>query len=786
MQIKRLQIQNFKIFENFTISFSGKDLIVFDGPNGFGKTSLYDAIELLITGKLRRYQKMVEINIDHREVTKGNPFLNDKGQAGDLFVKAEIEINGKIICLIRIGDREALKSDSQMGQFHFYLYTLPNFDSLDFLLVDDEFTFLTGIFGDDYRQNFQYLNYIEQEENTYLLKNKDKDRKEAIGHLFNTSEFEYRIKQLDETSKKIGTLCGAQAERALKKQKAYLDEEKNKFKGIRDEVPYKKIISWKDIPWDAEIFSPSNSQYLKWLGGEGELARIAAFIEHADLYKKNSENRKLDLLIGNEFLLTQLLKFWNFIERSEEFRSRLSLQNSIKALLQTYEKGLEDAISKGRLTLTSQLRDLLESEVDVEEYANALEKILVLQKNANSLGRLLISIKDSRRILIEHFSKLPSGSHQDNDCPLCGYSWDTPEELKGKFIEQENYIQSLILTSGNDLNISLENFRENFILPIGKFLNEYISAKSVDELFIEKLSDAKDNRIKLASLHKNFVDANIDLSPFLNDQPLESKKIELDGLIKQIDNRKYSINIDALGADFDEIFFKIFDENFDLVTLINKEVLAEKYKYINWQFSLSQSAYVSDLQKQYDAQFKKYTDATAIKSKINLLKKIYEQSLNEHQKKVINDIEILFHIYSGRISLDCQGGLGLFISSEKNGIRFLENASKSHDAIFTMSSGQLSSLVISFTLALNKRYAKNNLLFIDDPVQTLDELNVAGLIDLLRNEFSDRQIFISTHEDMMSAYIRYKFQRSGLETERINFKAIQLLNTEKVVPNIAN
>jgi exonuclease SbcC len=65
------------------------------------------------------------------------------------------------------------------------------------------------------------------------------------------------------------------------------------------------------------------------------------------------------------------------------------------------------------------------------------------------------------------------------------------------------------------------------------------------------------------------------------------------------------------------------------------------------------------------------------------------------------------------------------------------------------------------------------LLLIDDPVQTMDEINVADCIDLLRHEFRDRQIFISTHEDHASSYFRYKFGKANLEIQRINFKDIQ-------------
>jgi hypothetical protein len=39
-----------------------------------------------------------------------------------------------------------------------------------------------------------------------------------------------------------------------------------------------------------------------------------------------------------------------------------------------------------------------------------------------------------------------------------------------------------------------------------------------------------------------------------------------------------------------------------------------------------------------------------------------------------------------------------------------------------MSAGQLAALIISFTPALNKKYSLNKILFIDDPVQTVDAL----------------------------------------------------------------
>jgi DNA repair protein SbcC/Rad50 len=198
--------------------------------------------------------------------------------------------------------------------------------------------------------------------------------------------------------------------------------------------------------------------------------------------------------------------------------------------------------------------------------------------------------------------------------------------------------------------------------------------------------------------------------------------------------------------------------------------LDQKRKYIQWKYSLHQNRTFLEKKAGCDRRREQFDNALTLKTnKIDAPKKIYDSSLKRYQKEVIEEIEIIFHIYSGRIVQDYQCGLGLFIA-EKDGIRFLENPSKTHDAVFSMSSGQPAALIISFTLALNKRYSRTKLLFIDDPVQTLDELNIAGLVELLRNEFRGRQIFISTHEDKMSAYMRYKFEKFGLKTQRMNFK----------------
>ena len=48
-------MNNYKLFDNKNIEFKSADLIVLDGPNGYGKTSIFEAIEYILTGNITSF-----------------------------------------------------------------------------------------------------------------------------------------------------------------------------------------------------------------------------------------------------------------------------------------------------------------------------------------------------------------------------------------------------------------------------------------------------------------------------------------------------------------------------------------------------------------------------------------------------------------------------------------------------------------------------------------------------------------------------------------------------------
>src|SRR5262249_9476952 len=85
-----------------------------------------------------------------------------------------------------------------------------------------------------------------------------------------------------------------------------------------------------------------------------------------------------------------------------------------------------------------------------------------------------------------------------------------------------------------------------------------------------------------------------------------------------------------------------------------------------------------------------------------------------------------------------------------------------------LSSSQMNVLAVSVFLALNLGMATLPLdtVILDDPLQSLDDMNLLGLVDLLRRTREHRQVFISTHARRLAGLLERKLRpvRDGQQT----------------------
>ena len=135
MKINKIRIQNFRVFKDRTIDFGASDIVVLDGLNGFGKTTIYDAIELAFTGSIRRYADLKSKLIDGRHTFDENPLHYEDALRKDIVITIEFSKDNTRYILERIAVGNEVKPYLDFSIYK--LYTKQEFLSEDKEIVEN-------------------------------------------------------------------------------------------------------------------------------------------------------------------------------------------------------------------------------------------------------------------------------------------------------------------------------------------------------------------------------------------------------------------------------------------------------------------------------------------------------------------------------------------------------------------------------------------------------------------------------------------------------------------------
>ncbi|EKN4209743.1 AAA family ATPase [Yersinia ruckeri] len=769
--IKRLEVRNFKVFEKIELTLESEHLVVLDGPNGFGKSSFFDALELLLTGKIRRYIELEELTVDRRSLKTGCPWLFKQARENDwLSIRAEIVVDGQSRFLERAASKVVLDEHRGVTDLKLPLYELVDFRAERVDAISQEETYLSTLLGEQYKRDFELFHYVEQEENTRLLKQKEKDRQGQIAHLFDIGDIQDKINNITQASAKIGNLCNPQKKNELKQLKDKWETAKQQLLPAGSSITYERMIAVTDQPWDRNVVEFDVKQFEQWLSADGELFRIGRFTENFEHYKNQLYNNELvNKLLPKKELQQRLLMFYRPLEHIEKWVAEVACFDAALAISDAF-KDIISAISEDRLSITSPLLQLLPPPLSSEEFQQQVAGLKQQLAAADKVQECHAGLIQTREQLISAFKEHQSHCDSTNICPTCGHHWPTAATLIEGIESQSISLETLAAQQNNQFSQALVSFRRNWQEPIEIAIQPYLQQK--EEIIERKrqLASLTEEQIQwLESYHQKLQTAGISIQNLLSENFEPVTQQALDELERQIRERFKPLDDSCIFDDYEKIYREIFKNDSQSVEQVTSQQLELKKAYLGQQHAVASSKFILECEQEYNQADLLITKAIRFKDHLRKLKKIYEDEKRLYLESIVKEIEILFHIYSGRLMQSYQQGLGIFIENDGNSIAFNETPGHEHDAVFSMSSGQLSALVLSFTLALNKRYAKHTLLLVDDPVQTLDEINVAGFIELLRTEFQDRQIIMSTHEDRMSAYFRYKYKKFGMSASRINF-----------------
>lgn len=769
-QIYKIEVSSFKAFKHIYLDLGESSLLTLDGPNGYGKTSIFDAMELLLTGQISRIQNLFNTLLTrNKRDYADNLFWNNRSGENDLYIKIEF-INGerKLVlarhCPVAIFKKPANNRADKYENFK--LYELPEFESSDFTKINlRDNNFLDEVFGKNFRENFSFLNYLEQGQNR-LLHTRVDERKDKLGNLFNISDIETEIENCNTIYNKFTRYIN-NPERtgkalSLKEEIASL---KGTLQAETSNLEYKKLSTTDVQPiWDREILFSTYSA-ADHAAYQESVRKIIALLPLKATIKTRVHNETIDAEIDlNEESLRSLAQFGKDL-------NKLDVLDAIKKRIDELESSAK-IIKRGATAIKLEEARSLPNWADgrLEWFELQIESRNSLHEKSSTNANVVAELERLKRQLIDEHKK----SYPDDQlCPLCGADWEDHKSMVDAIDARTKQISESLSKDGKDL--------VNLIATMGaelKLIDIHIqdSLKLLKPTFEPNLH-AELTKLKLrlpaiTPLMEKLQSDNIQFTDsFTEIDEVVNERLEK---LKAILRNKKQVEADALALpeDWQETTNSAFKDLQDFY-IITAEDLKDKELYISIKANEAQNARLQTCISDLKLIEKETLAAQKAQIKIKTLRDTLKETEQRYTDQTISAIELIFHIYSGRLIQNYQRGLGLFIESrDGTQLRFLTAEKSEHDAVMSMSSGQVSALSLAFFLSLNKVYAKVPLILIDDPSQSLDEINVASLTDLLRCELKHCQLIVSSHEDDISAYMRYRFERSGLKTSSLNMQLL--------------
>lgn len=793
-KIVNLRVKNFKCFDNtefyeFRIDYK-KNPIILSGPNGFGKTTFFDAIELIFSKNITRLDK----GIEKKTTNLGKNILLNKANEDGYVVLTLRNEQGNFLTLFAkiLNNNHKLEVENSIyyGEINGFIPT----EELDSTFcaygkwkdaVDNE-----NIIR--YRaQNFNVYYYVSQAESVHFLKRTISDRKNAMNVLLKTGFIDERKKVILEL---IGSRNGTSGhlindeimklDNELKKKAVKLKAlSKNNIQAEDEKTEYVDLGLYnKDSNlyfWDSSSIAELDISEIK--RGINILDGIISFWENESDYRNYRWNEDISkILKGNsiedyidnrEYIINNSVSVQKVEQQLEKWDSIIQIYNYTLLFRQEIPEATsykeDDVIALKKLVPELEKYDFL-------LIKNISSEILSLRNTLSTNQKVIEKLTSARKALKNAKDEY---DEQGTACPFCNTKFADAALLNDGFEEVDKLLQiesgsvgERIALKSKELESAIEEVKE-IVYPYVDGLDE-----NVINLLIQRKTSLKgfvSDSGRVANVEK--VVKYLADTDYVPETEGENKVIDiqrvLSGLVKNIKNEEFdNLYIKHKYEKVEELYGEGIQNIKKQMTV---ETLKKKFKYLEKVVWEKENTEIHEIKKEMKDLIVRKEKLTKIRQQLNELSKVYDKSVEDYKNITLKQLRVPLLIYTGKILQDYQNGLGVFVSEGE--MRFVSNGDAKHDILNTFSSGQLSGFVLAFLFAMNKRYIKASsddigFILIDDPVQTMDDINISSLIEVLRNDFSDKQIILSTHEMDKENYILYKFYKYNKIGQSFNVK----------------
>lgn len=751
---KSLCIKNFKYITSnkpLKFDFMSSNIVILDGQNGYGKTTLFDAIEVLVTGKIKHFNP----GLQNRKTETLGTLANDIDK--DIVISAilssdvsdEISVERKLLCKSEFQSIITL-NDQEISQEELYekLHLSSNM--------------------------FDIGTYISQSESLDFLQNKYKNRKDSVSSLLDDTEITDKIQVL----KSVQECILGRVEKEIGDKEKQIDEVGKKVNEIKRqaehivmnaELPGENIRLFDEVEYEFDVIKLE--QGVTYETVVQQLKQIEGFIENYDEYIRYKDNAIIRELKESPKQIYMALFYQQEIELLNKKGSLIKELNKSKELLMDYIDNIWSVDEK--------LFDKIKIKPEI---VTKIKTSLLNQKKEQSqlddADKVLAQMTKARRGLIKEFNNAAeSGKFNKNKCPLCGTDF---ADIDAAITETEQFIKN-IHTDGikiiEDLETQITNLFQKEIIPVLKaFLEENKVLIKMDDtlsgcknLSVEKLQQLL-NKVKIPEFRSQEIE-KFDIQEFSQQYENLLKKLQEKEVPNKIIFQEKQIE---LYKSIHNTYYHNEKPYHTVKELQSKEQYVAKLFNDNLSIQLStEEIRLKKIKGDYE-EYKKKTDAMTDAVKTLISK--YEDANKEYQTQLLNAIKIPLMVYSGRIIQNYPLGLGIRAIIKTNQLVF-EAVSKSGSDVYNiLSTGQLNGLSIAFLLSIKNVYGNTkglDILLIDDPLQTIDDISAISLADLLTQQ-GIGQIILSTHEEAKAALLRYKFKRAGMRVLEQNMQELYM------------
>jgi exonuclease SbcC len=782
-KLKRLYIENFKLITQREIDFNSLDLMILNGPNGYGKTTIYDSLELLFSKQISRIN---DNNVeDNKNKHEDSLFAKDKTKP--IIIKAELQKEQDSLYLgIHLSDPLKSKKWEYYQQYQLTSYEqnvsdgikVDNFDELLGLNIDKV------VLSNDFK-NFYY---IQQENNTQFFKTSEKERIKLLSKFFGIEDAEKLKDDLYKKIKKIKDLKKIITDSLKTKNEDYKKLEKQSVTTVNKDAKYISLSI--DKSWDKEEFIPPSNEKLKEI--IEEVSDIENLIKYFSTFEIHLKNEELKGIKSLEDDLKRFIVFANFKDEYDFIKELYEKEEKYKSLKKIIEEQDYDNLKKQKLKQLFEAFSIQEFEKKLKEIENTIELIDQYTNESGEMSDVSRLINEARNSLFEEYKKFDDTTKDNGVCPLCGYDkWTSFEKFEEEFKKKKIFFEEFQDEKTKLAKDLKEDLFEAKLKEILEKINQYLDVEKnlVNKKFYLQVSEYYDETKYGLFLNKIMkLEIYEELLKFANSEQKEVEDFEsiLQKIFEVIDSKIIMITEDEFIEKKESVLSGFKAYNIALEKIKELDLTGEKVKqkkeWLEFKYYSNEEEKKNNIKKEIDKLDKKkeLLNKLMTSSTIGITKDLYDKLDNKIKKQwkdVIKQIEIPLYIYSGKILQDTQRGNGIFIDydidKKESPLKFLSTLDSDYDATYSMSTGQLSALVVSLTLALNKVYGKSDnggLLLIDDPMQSMDEMNVTSFIELIRNDFENTQFILSTHESKISRLLHYKYLKYNKQVKPYSVK----------------